>query len=220
MDTMQLNSEIRDQTGKGAARRLRSAGKLPAILYGAKTDPIMLAMDSSELKKTLKGRAAENIIFDLTINGGKKNQSKKVMIKELQRDPVKRDYLHVDLFEISMAKELEVDIPLDLLNTPIGVEQGGILQHIRREVKAACLPQDLVDKIEVDVSGLDIGQSLHIRDISFPPGLRSLEDEDLTVVTVVAPTVTPEVEEEEVEEVEEAEVEETEGEEVSSEEES
>jgi large subunit ribosomal protein L25 len=220
MDTMQLNSEIRDQTGKGAARRLRSAGKLPAILYGAKTDPIMLAMDSSELKKTLKGRAAENIIFDLTINGGKKSQSKKVMIKELQRDPVKRDYLHVDLFEISMAKELEVDIPLDLLNTPIGVEQGGILQHIRREVKAACLPQDLVDKIEVDVSGLDIGQSLHVRDISFPPGLKSLEDEDLAVVTVVAPTVTPEVEEEEVEEVEEAEVEETEGEDVSSEEES
>ncbi|UCH06568.1 MAG: 50S ribosomal protein L25/general stress protein Ctc [Deltaproteobacteria bacterium] len=220
MDTMQLNSEIRDQTGKGAARRLRSAGKLPAILYGAKTDPIMLAMDHSELKKTLKGRAAENIIFDLTINGGKKSQSKKVMIKELQRDPVKRDYLHVDLFEISMAKELEVEIPLDLLNTPIGVEQGGILQHIRREVKAACLPQDLVDKIEVDVSGLDIGQSLHIRDISFPPGLRSLDDEDLAFVTVVAPTVAAEVEEEEVEEVEEAEVEETEGEEVSSEEES
>jgi large subunit ribosomal protein L25 len=219
MDTMQLNSEIRDQTGKGAARRLRSAGKLPAIVYGAKADPIMLTMDSSELKKTLRGRAAENIIFDLAINGKKKGQSKKVMIKEIQRDPVKRDYLHVDLFEISMAKELEVDIPLDLLNTPIGVDEGGILQHIRREVKVVCLPEDLVDKIEVDVSGLDIGQSLHIRDISFPPGLRSLEDEDLTVVTVVAPTVTAEVEEE-VEEAEEAEIEETEGEDVSSEEES
>lgn len=218
MDTMQLNSEIRVQTGKGAARRLRSAGKLPAILYGAETEPMMLAMEYSELEKTLKGRAAENIIFDLTINGGKKSQSKKVMIKELQRDPVKRDYLHVDLFEISMAKELEVEIPLDLLNTPIGVDEGGILQHIRREVKAACLPEDLVDKIEVDVSGLDIGQSLHVRDISFPPGLKPLDDEDLTVVTVVAPTVTVEVEEEE--EVEEAEVEETEGEDVSSEEES
>ena len=218
MDTMQLNSEIRVQTGKGAARKLRTAGKLPAILYGAETDPIMLAMDYSELKKTLRGRSAENIIFDLTINGEKKGQSKKVMIKELQKDPVKRDYLHVDLFEISMAKELEVEIPLDLLNTPIGVDEGGILQHIRREVKAACLPEDLVDKIEVDVSGLDIGQSLHVRDISFPPGLKPLDDEDLTVVTVVAPTVTVEVEEEE--EVEEAEVEETEGEDVSSEEES
>ena len=219
METMQLNSEIRVQTGKGAARRLRSAGKLPAILYGAKTDPIMLAMEYSELKKTLRGRAAENIIFDLTINGEKKNQPKKVMIKEIQRDPVKRDYLHIDFFEISMAKELEVDIPLDLLNTPIGVEQGGVLQHIRREVRAACLPEDLVDKIAVDVSGLDIGQSLHVRDISFPPGLRALEDEDLTVITVVAPTAEVEVEEEE-EEAEEAEIEETEGEDVSSEEES
>jgi len=218
MDTMQLNSEIRVQTGKGAARRLRTAGKLPAILYGAETDPIMLAMDYSELKKTLRGRAAENIIFDLTINGEKKSQSKKVMIKEIQRDPVKRDYLHIDLFEISMAKELEVDIPIDLLNTPVGVEQGGVLQHTRREVKAACLPEDLVDRIEVDVSGLDIGQSLHIRDISFPPGLRPLDDENLAIVTVVAPTVTAEVEE--GEEVEEAEVEETEGEDVSSEEES
>jgi large subunit ribosomal protein L25 len=218
MDTMQLNSEIRVQTGKGAARRLRTSGKLPAILYGAETDPIMLAMDYSELKKTLKGRAAENIIFDLTINGEKKGQSKKVMIKEIQRDPVKRDYLHIDLFEISMAKELEVDIPVDLLNTPVGVEQGGVLQHTRREVKAACLPEDLVDRIEVDVSGLDIGQSLHIRDISFPPGIRPLDDENLAIVTVVAPTVTAEVEE--GEEVEEAEVEETEGEDVSSEEES
>jgi large subunit ribosomal protein L25 len=218
MDTMELNSEIRVQTGKGAARKLRTAGKLPAILYGAKTDPVMLAMDYSELKKALRGRSAENIIFDLTINGKKKSQSKKVMIKELQRDPVKRDYLHVDLYEISMAQELEVEIPIDLLNTPIGVDEGGILQHTRREVKVACLPEDLVDSIGVDVSGLDIGQSLHIRDISFPPGLKPLDDEDLAVVTVVAPTVTPEIEEEE--EVEEAEVEETEGEDVSSEEES
>lgn len=217
MDKMQLNSEIRVQTGKGAARKLRTVGKLPAILYGAETDPIMLAMDYKELKKTLRGRSAENIIFDLTINGEKKSQPKKVMIKEIQRDPVKRDYLHVDLLEISMAKELEVDIPVDLLNTPVGVDQGGVLQHIRREVKAACLPQDLVDRIEVDVSGLDIGQSLHIRDISFPPGLRSLDDENLAFVTVVAPTVTAEEEEEEVEG---AEVEETEGEDVSSEEES
>ena len=218
MDKMELNSEIRVQTGKGAARKLRTAGKLPAILYGGKTDPIMLTMDYGELKKTLKGRAAENIIFDLKINGGEKSQPKKVMIKELQKDPVKRDYLHVDLYEISMAKELEVDIPIELISTPAGVDQGGVLQHIRREVKAACLPEDLVDRIELDVSGLDIGQTLHIRDISFPPGLKPLDDEDLAVVTVVAPTVTAEVEEEE--EVEEAEVEETEGEEVSSEEES
>ncbi|MBA7548403.1 hypothetical protein ES705_40860 [subsurface metagenome] len=143
------------------------------------------------------------------------------MIKEVQRDPVKRDYLHVDLFEISLKKELEVDIPIHLVNTPIGVTEGGILQHVRREVKVSCMPDDLVDKIDVDVSDLDIGQSLHIGDISFPSGLKSLEDVDVTVVTVVAPRVD-EVEGEEVEgeEVEEERVEETEGEEPKSEEES
>lgn len=223
MDTMQLSSEIRTQTGKGSARKLRSTGKLPAILYGPETDTIMLTLDCTELKKALKGKSAESILLNLRIDSGKKGQSKKVMIKEVQRDPVKRDYLHVDLFEISLKKELEVDIPIHLVNTPIGVsEGGGILQHVRREVKVSCMPDDLVDKIDVDVSDLDIGQSLHIGDISFPSGLKSLEDVDVTVLTVVAPTKVEEVEEEEVEEeeVEEERVEETEGEEPKSEEES
>ena len=221
MDTIQLSSEIRTQTGKGSARTLRSTGKLPAILYGPETDTIMLTLDCTELEKALKGKSAESVLLDLRIDSGKKGQSKKVMIKEVQRDPVKRDYLHVDLFEISLKKELEVDIPIHLVNTPIGVTEGGILQHVRREVKVSCMPDDLVDKIDVDVSDLDIGQSLHIGDISFPSGLKSLEDADVTVLTVVAPRVD-EVEEEEVEgeEVEEERVEETEGEEPKSEEES
>jgi len=221
MDTMQLSSEIRTQTGKGSARKLRSTGKLPAILYGPETDPIMLTLDCTELRKALKGKSAETVLLNLRIDSGKKGQSKKVMIKEIQKDPVERDYLHVDLFEISLKKELEVDIPIHLVNTPIGVTEGGILQHVRREVKVSCMPDDLVDKIDVDVSDLDIGQSLHIGDISFPSGLKSLEDVDVTIVTVVAPRVD-EVEEEEVEgeEVEEERVEETEGEEPKSEEES
>lgn len=220
MDTIQLSSEIRTQTGKGSVRKLRSTGKLPAILYGPETDTIMLTLDCTELEKALKEKSAESVLLDLRIDSGKKGQSKKVMIKEVQRDPVTRDYLHIDLFEISLKKELEVEIPIHLVNTPIGVsEGGGILQHVRREVKVSCMPDDLVDKIDVDVSDLDIGQSLHIGDISFPSGLKSLEDADVTVLTVVAPRVD-EVEEEEGEEVEEERVEETEGEEPKSEEES
>jgi len=213
MDTMQLSSEIRTQTGKGSARKLRSTGKLPAILYGPETDPIMLTLDFKELKKALEGKSAESVLLNLRIDSDKIGQSKTVMIKEIQRDPVKRDYLHVDLFEISLKKEVEVDIPLHLVGTPIGVTEGGMLQHVRREVKVSCMPDDLVDKIDVDVSGLDIGQSLHIGDISFPSGLKSLEDVDVTIVTVVAPAKV--AEEEEVEEVEEIE-----GEEPKSEEES
>jgi len=217
METIQLSSEIRTQTGKGSARKLRSTDKLPAILYGAETDPVMLTLDCTELRKALQGKSAESVLLNLRIDSGKKGQSKKVMIKEVQRDPVKRDYLHIDLFEISLKKELEVDIPIHLVNTPIGVSEGGILQHVRREVRVSCMPDDLVDKIDVDVSGLDIGESLHIGDISFPSGLKSLEDVDATVLTVVAPTKVEEVEEEEEEEER---VEETEGEEPKSEEES
>ena len=204
MATIQLDSKKRTMTGKGSARKLRSGGRLPVILYGPETSPIMLSLDYKQLQKILRGKSAENIIFDLKADSNEKNQSKRVMIKERQKDPVTRDYLHVDFYEISMEKELEVDIPVYLINTPIGVSEGGILEHTRRELKISCMPKNLVDRIEVDVSGLDIGQSLHVEDITLPPGLKSIEDGDLTIATVVAPTIEEEVEEE----VEEAESEE------------
>ena len=134
------------------------------------------------------------------------------MIKELQRDPVTRDYLHVDFCEISMAREIEASIPIQLVNTAIGVTKGGMVEHIRRELSVVCLPKDLVDAIEIDVSGLDIGDALHVGDITLPPGLRATEDGELTVATVVAPTITAEEEEVEAEEaVEKTESEETGG---------
>ena len=218
---MQLNARIRTDTGKGPARRLRGVGRLPAIFYGPGINPIMLSIDYIHLRKIIEGGSAENIIFDLMIDSDEESQSKKVMIKEIQRDPVTRDYLHIDLHEIAMGKELEVDIPVHLINTPIGVSEGGILEHIRRKLRVSCMPEDMVDKIDVDVSGLDIGQSLHIKDVSFPPGLRSTEDESLPVAIVVAPTITAEEEEVvEEEEVEEEEVEEEEKEEIKGEEKS
>lgn len=212
---MQLGAKIRTETGKGPARKLRSMGRLPAIFYGPEINPIMLSIDYMQIKKILKGKSAENIIFDLRIDSDEKSQSKKAMIKELQRDPVTRDYLHVDFYEIAMGKELEVDIPVHLINTPIGVSEGGILELARRGLKVSCMPEDMVDKIDIDVSGLDIGQSLHIKDIAFPPGLKSTEDENLTIATVIAPIPTAEEEE-----VEEEEVEEPEGEEIVGEKES
>ncbi len=206
MDTVQLDGKARNKTGKGASRKLRSAGRLPAIFYGPEAEPVMLSIDYLELMKSLKGRPAENIIFDLRIDSNGRSQSKKVMIKELQMDPATRDYLHVDFCEISMGKEIEASIPIQLVNTPVGVTKGGMVEHIRRELSVVCLPKDLVDAIEIDVSGLDIGDTLHVRDIGLPPGLRSTEDEELTIATVVAPTITAEAEEVEAEEVEAEEV--------------
>jgi len=204
METVQLDGRGRKEKGKGASRKLRSAGGLPAIFYGPEAEPIMLSLDYQEFVKSLKGRPAENVIFDLRIDSDGSRQSKEVMIKELQRDPVTRNYLHVDFYEIYMGKEIEANILLQLVNTPIGVTNGGLLEHIRRELSVVCLPRDLVDAIEIDVSGLDIGDTLHVGDISLPPGLRSTEDEDLTIATVVAPTITAEeeLEEEGVEEIE------------------
>jgi large subunit ribosomal protein L25 len=206
MDTVQLDGKARNKTGKGASRKLRSAGRLPAIFYGPEAEPVMLSIDYLELMKSLKGRPAENIIFDLSIDSNGRSQSKKVMIKELQMDPATRDYLHVDFCEISMGKEIEANIPIQLVNTPIGVTKGGMVEHIRRELSVVCLPKDLVDAIEIDVSGLDIGDTLHVGDIGLPPGLRSTEDEELTIATVVAPTITAEAEGVEAEEVEAEEV--------------
>jgi large subunit ribosomal protein L25 len=212
MDTVQLDGEARDKTGKGASRKLRRTGRLPAIFYGPEAESLMLSIDYLELIKSLKGRPPENVIFDLRIDSNGRSQSKKVMIKELQRDPVTRDYLHVDFCEISMAREIEASIPIQLVNTPIGVTKGGLVEHIRRELSVVCLPKDLVDAIEVDVSDLDIGETLHVGDIGLPPGLSSTEEGDLTVATVVAPTITAEAEEVEAEEaLEKTESEETGG---------
>ena len=216
MDTIQLDGKSRNKTGKGASRRLRSTGRLPAIFYGPEAEPIMLSIDYPDLVKSLKGRPPENVIFDLRIDSNGSSQSKKVMIKEIQRDPVNRDYLHVDFCEISMAKEIEASIPLQLVNAAIGVTKGGMIEHTRRELTVVCLPKDLVDAIEIDVSGLDIGDTLHVGDIALPPGLSSAEAGDLTVATVVAPTITAEEEAEAEEAVEETGSEETERNEESS----
>jgi len=201
MDIIQIDAKERNRKGKGASRRIRSSGGLPAVFYGPGAEhSIMLSIDYKGFVMSLKGRPAENIIFDLRIESNGRSQSKQVMIKELQRDPVTRDYLHVDFCEISMGKEIEASILLQLVNTPIGVTKGGLLEHTRRELSVSCLPRDLVDEIEIDVSGLDIGDSLHVRDIALPPGLRSTENEDLAVASVVAPTISTEAEGRETEE--------------------
>jgi len=201
MDIIQIDAKERNRKGKGASRRIRSSGGLPAVFYGPGAEhSIMLSIDYKGFVLSLKGRPAENIIFDLRIESNGRSQSKQVMIKELQRDPVTRDYLHVDFCEISMGKEIEASILLQLVNTPIGVTKGGLLEHTRRELSVWCLPRDLVDGIEIDVSGLDIGDSLHVSDIALPPGLRSTENEDLAVATVVAPTISAEAEGPEAEE--------------------
>ena len=203
-----LAARKRELKGKGAAKKLRKENKTPAVFYGSDTDNLMLTVDSSDLKKIMKKTAGENIILGLQIESDKGSDSKMVMLKELQSDPVRDIYLHADFYEVSMDKELTIDVPLRLVNTPVGVTNGGILQHVRREITISCLPDKLVEFIDLDVSELDIGESLHIKDINLPEGTRSLQEGSLTVAVVIAPTIS--AAEEEVEEIEEEEEKESE----------
>lgn len=215
MAQFRLSARVRDTKGKGVARKLRAAQQIPAVFYGPGVEPLMLVLDYIEFQKLLKTTTGENVIMDLDIESGGKSDTKKVMLKELQMDPVKDTYLHVDFYEISMDKEITIDIPIRLVGDPAGVEEGGILQHVVREMTISGLPDKLVEDIEVDVSSLAIGDAVHIEDISLPEGITALQDAGLTVAVVVAPTV---VAEEEPEEEEEIEGEEAEGEEAPEEE--
>lgn len=214
-----LRVSVRDNKGKEAAKKLRRNNQIPAIFYGPDTDPLMLVVDYPDLDGIIKQTAAENIILELQIESEEGSDSKTVMLKELQVDPLKNTYLHADFYEVSMEREVTVGIPIHLLNTPAGVIEGGILQHVRREITISCLPDQMVEHLDVDVSGLEIGDSIHIRDIDLPEGLTTNQEENLTVAVVAAPTVIAEVEEiEEIEEIEGEEEKETEGEETDSEE--
>jgi large subunit ribosomal protein L25 len=206
-----LSARIRDDKGKGVAKKLRKNDQMPAVFYGPGEDPIKLVVDYPELQSIITQTAGENVILELQIESGTGDNVKKVMLKELQVDPIKDVYLHADFYEIAMDKEITVDISILLVNTPEGVTEGGILQHVRRELTVTCLPDKLVEHLEVDVSGLNIGDSIHVEDIALPEGITTSHEGHLTVATVVAPSVivepVEEVEEEELEEGAEVEVE-------------
>ena len=187
-----LNAIARKDKGKGAARKLRRDQQMPANFYGPNAQPVMLAVNYAELERLMRQSAAENIVLDLKIQSDDGTETRRVIIKELQVDPTKDIYLHADFFEISMDKEITVQVPISLIGSPVGVQDGGVLQHVRRELSVTCLPDKLIDTLELDVSGLAIGDSLHIRDISLPEGITSLDEGDLTVAVVAAPTVVEE----------------------------
>ncbi len=205
MPQLSLAARVRTDTGKGAARRLRRDNQVPAIFYGPNSQPVMLAVRYLDLKTLLKSASSENVIFQLQIESGQGEESKTVMLKELQADPIKPVYYHADFYEISMDKELTLNVPVHLVGTPAGASKGGILQHVKRELLVSCLPGNLVDFLEVEVTALDIGDAVHVKDLVLPAGMTSAEDADTTIAVVTAPHVVAEKVEEAVEGEEKAE---------------
>ena len=195
MSNYTIAADVRNETGKGAARKLRVEGKIPAILYGPKTDPIMLKVDATLLERLIRQGAGESSLIDVQVQSDTGKSTHTVILKDLQVDPVKQFYRHADFHEISMDEEITLEIALELINTPAGVEQGGILETIRRSLTISCLPGKLVDRFYVDVSGMGIGDTLHVRDIPLPAGLSAQEDGDTPVATITVPSVEAEPEE-------------------------
>ena len=190
MAQYQLAAQLRESKGKEAAKKMRREKNIPGIFYGQESQPIMVSFKDGDLRRILKNSVSENIIITLQLQKDKATESKMVMLKELQSDPLKDSYIHADFYEISMDKKLTLNVPVILVNTPAGVANGGILQHVRRELTITCLPDKLIEKIEVDVSELGIGDSLHIKDVIFPEGITSPQEEHLTVAVVNAPTAS------------------------------
>lgn len=199
MNAAELNVQIRKEAGKNAARRLISAGAVPAIFYGQHTKNTMLTVNAAELRKILRG-GGESVFIRLLFNEEGRTSEKLSMIKELQTDPLTGRPRHVDFHEISMDHSFQFELPLHFSGVPVGLENGGELQHLKREVKISCLPNILPDAIIVDIQGLDVGDSLKIGDLVIPDGITILDHADVAVIAVSAKKEAKVVEAEEVEE--------------------
>ena len=194
-----LKATRRHETGKGVARRLRAAGKIPAVLYGKDKETIPLTIDAREALYLFHSISVENTIVNVQIDDDK--EELETLVREIQMHPFRPDLIHVDFYSIERGVALEVDIPANYIGTPQGVRDGGILEVILHELRVKCIPSLIPDTIEIEISGLDIGDSIHASEISTDEGVELLTEPGQTLCLVSAPRV--EEEEEELEEGEE-----------------
>lgn len=188
-----LKVYARTATGRGPVGRLRRGGRVPAVLYGKRTDTLSLEVGERELNVAIHGTASENVLLDLDMDLGDKSRRTTVFVQHVQHDPVTGRILHVDLHEIAADEKLKAHVPVRSIGEPIGVKTfGGILENVLRELHVECLPKDLPDLVEVDVSGLNVGQSIHVKEIAVPEGVTVLNAGDVVVFAVAAPTVAEE----------------------------
>lgn len=192
MAIVALEAAPRTDTGKGVARKLRAGGRVPGVYYGRGEDSIALTVALKDLHSVLDSADGSNVIVDLKLQGGSAKDMK-ALIREIQRDPVAGVILHLDLQHISLTERITVEVPIVLIGVPTGVKDGGgILEHLLREVEVECLPTDIPAKLEIDVSNLAIGDSLHVSDLKVERG-EILTEADRAIAAVVPPTILEEV---------------------------
>jgi large subunit ribosomal protein L25 len=183
MQEKQLNIELRSKTGKGISRQLRMADMVPGVVYGKGMDPIAVSVKHRELRSATSGEGGQNNLITL-VGGGSLDQAVAIIV-DLQRDALKGTYKHVDLHRVNMTEKLRVTVPIILKGEAIGVKEGGLLDLAHHELHVECLPGNIPDHIEIDITGLAVTDTIHVCDIQLPEGIKILDNPKTSVVSVL-----------------------------------
>lgn len=191
---IKLAATTRASAGKTAVKQVRKQGRVPAVIYGAKQSALGLEIDRRSIESILSHAVGENLLVDLEIKeekGGTINRL--AIIQEVQHHPIRGDIMHVDFHAVSVDEVLHTEVPVEPVGEPVGVKtHGGILEQMLRSLEIECLPKDLPELIQVDVSNLNVGNAIHVRDIALPQGVKALNDPEVTVFLVAEPNVSVE----------------------------
>ncbi len=187
METLEITADARDKKRKRDAKRLLRSGKIPGILYGPKTQTVTLELDKREFTSRVAGLEGSHLV---RLKSSASALAEKVaLVKDMQYHPISGEVIHADLYEVDLTAKIQVHVPLHFTGKAFGVTRGGILQPIVREIEVECLPLDIPEFFNVDVSALDIGDSIHIEQLAMPEGVSALSEPNTALVAVVTPTV-------------------------------
>jgi|WetSurMetagenome_2_1015567.scaffolds.fasta_scaffold211469_2 large subunit ribosomal protein L25 len=192
MDAVEVRCTVRPGSGKGSARQTRFGGKTPGVLYGGGEPTLAISLETKSFEYLVRKHGSSAFVLDLKLDGHE-DRDLKAIIKELQRDPVTSRIIHVDLQHISMTQLIEVHVPVHLIGTPAGVKEGGILEQLLREIEVSCRASQIPEHVDFEVSHLQKGNSVHVRDLVLPEEIKVITPADRVVATIVvkAAEVTP-----------------------------
>ena len=185
MEILELTANMRTSAGNSPSRALRREGNIPAVLYGPGTESVMLSISSLDLEHALKKAAVSQIIFNMAVQNAQTG-SRTAMIKELQIHPMSRKFLHVDFYEISKDRKITVNVPVVVKGKAKGIEEGGMLQIIEREIEVLCLPFEVPESIQIDITDLGIGDSIHVKDLKVAENVEIPADTNYTILTILS----------------------------------
>ncbi len=188
MEELMLDAQLRDEVGRGKVKSLRDSGFVPAVIYSGGKEALSLKLSHRQLVQLVHQHRIEGVIINISIKDDKKQKSRPCIIKEIQYHPVHGEITHVDFNQISLTEEIKVNIPVVAKGEPVGVKmEGGSLEHILWELEVSCLPTNIPKDIEIDISSLKLGESIHVKDIVPPKGVKLLNDPGSIILTVAAP---------------------------------